>query len=242
MNKDFSKDILKKIKKNNIKPISKKIFYIRTFILYMLIILSILIWAVSFSVILWYLFAIDFFIANKVWFFILIKTFLPIFWIFFVLIICILVYYEFRKTQRWYKFYLYQIIFWNILITFLFWIIFYFSWFSKTFESTIQDNFPKYRQYLVLDKTSRMIKVWQNEDVWLLIWKIYSINNNSNINNIEFIDYNNKIWFLEFNNNSVIKHNLELKEWLEIKLIWEKLSDNIFEVKEVRPFNKKLID
>jgi len=228
MNKNFKNNLISKIKKENIKPISKIFFIAKKILIYLFLVLSILVWALSVAIIFGYLFEADWFLSHKLWLIKITTIFLPFFWIIFLAISIIISYFNFKNTSTWYKFYFWQIILWNILFSIIIWFLFYITWFSHFLEEKIQNNLSTYREYFVWDKLSRMKKVWQNEDRWLLLWLIIDVN--------KIKDSNDKIWNLEISEKTKIRHNLVLNTWLKIKLIWEKKSENIFEVFEIRPF------
>ena len=233
MKKDFKNNLIKKIKKEKIKPISKIFFVAKKILIYFFFWFSILIGALAVAIVFLYLFEADWFLSHKLWLLEITMNFLPIFWIIFLMISITISYFNFKNTEKGYKFYLWQIIVWNILASLVIWVLFYITWFSQIIENKIQTILPEYRQYFVWDKISRMTKVWQNEEKWLLLWLILEKNNNFNF---KLKDTNNKIWKILLSEKTNIKHNLELKSGLKIKLIWEKKSDNIFEVLEIRPF------
>jgi ABC-type multidrug transport system fused ATPase/permease subunit len=232
MNKDFKNDLINKIKKDKIKPISKNFFIAKNILIYLFLWFSILIWALSIAIVFWYLFEADWFLSHKIGLLKVTTTFLPIFWLIFLFFSSVLSYYNFKQTEKWYKFYLWQIILSNILISFVVWILFYFSWFSQKVEDKIQNNISNYREIFVWDKISRMKKIWQDEEKWLLLWVIIKIKNNI----IKLKDTNNKSWDIKILEKTIIRHELELRPWLKIKLIWEKKSENKFVVSEIRPF------
>ena len=232
MNKDFKNNLINKIKKEEIKPISKKYFIIKKFFINFFLIFSILIWALSIAIVFWYLFEADWYLSHKIWLIKITTTFLPVFWLIFLFFSSILSYYNFKQTEKWYKFYLWQIVIVNIIISFLLWMAFYFSWFSQKVEEKIQNNISNYREIFVWDKISRMKKIWQNENSGLILWII--LENNNNI--LKLKDTNSKIWNIIISEKTIIRHKLVLKTWLKIKLIWEKIKENTFIVTEIRPF------
>jgi len=232
MNKDFKNNLINKIKKEEIKPISKNFFILKKFFINLFLFFSILVWALSIAIVFWYLLEADWYLSHKIWLIKITITFLPIFWLIFLFFSSILSYYNFKQTEKWYKFYLWQIVVVNIIISFLLWMAFYFSWFSQKVEEKIQNNISNYREIFVWDKISRMKQIWQNENSGLLLGIILEKNNNL----IKLKDTNGKIWNLLLSNETIIRHKLKLKTWLKIKLIWEKIEKNTFKITEIRPF------
>jgi len=235
--KNLKKDILSQIKKEEIKPISKNIFMIKSILIYIFLFLSIFIWAISFSIMLGYLLEADWFLNHKLWLLKIVQSFLPVFWLIFLVISVIIWFWEFKNTSRGYKFYFWQIILWNIILSLVFGVLFYFSGFSQTVENKIQTHLPKYREVLVWDRVSRMKAVWQNEEKWLLLWEIITpLLNKEGLGVVNFQDSNHKMWEILISKKTVIRHNLKLKSWLKIKLMWKKKTQTIFEAEEIRPY------
>lgn len=234
MTKDFSKKIIKEIKKSNIKPVSKNVFIVKNIFFWFLYFFSLVLSILSITIILSYLFDIDLVLYKKVWLINLVFTFLPFFWILFVIFSSIFSFISIKNTKRWYKISFIKIVVLNFLLSILFWIFLNLAWFNKTIEDNLQKVIPKYREFLVWDKSSRMIEVWQNEEKWLLIGEILDIS----WNHIKFIDYNDKNWSLMISDNTLIRDKVVLRKWELIKLIWNKTWDNIFQVNEIRPFKK----
>ncbi|MDQ7022213.1 MAG: hypothetical protein Q9M97_01535 [Candidatus Gracilibacteria bacterium] len=231
---------MNKIKKDEIIPISKNFFVIKKIVIFLFLGLSILIGALSIAVVFGYLFEADWFLSHKLGLLKITINFLPFFWIIFLAISVIISYFNFKNTDKGYKFYLWQIILINILASFIIGILFYFSGLSQFIEEKIQNNLPNYREYLVGDNTSRMKKIWQNEESGLLLGIIVNLNNNKglkpSVDSFKLKDTNNKVWNIKILKQTIIRHNLELKSGIKIKLIGEKKSKNIFEVIEIRPF------
>ena len=234
MTKDFKNNLIEKIKKEKIKPISKKYFIARKILINFFLIFSVFIWAISVAIIFWYLYEADWFLSHKLWLIKITTIFLPFFWLIFLIFSSILAYFNFKNKENWYKFYCWQIVLWNILASFIIWLVFYFSGFSQIVEEKIQNNIFKYREVFVPNKISRMKKIWQNEEKGLLLWII--IKSTEGFNPLLLKDTNNKIWKIKISEKTTIRHNLKLKSWIKIKLIWKKVEKNLFKVNEIRPF------
>lgn len=233
MKKNFSEEILNKIKKEKIKQIPRHVFILKHAIVWFFLFLSVLVWAISLSITFEYIINADWFLIHRLWIIQIAITFLPIFWLIFLLLASFLSYYNFKHTEKWYKYNFLKILWINIFLSVIFWVLIYTSGANYLIEWSLEKYIPRYRWILVENKESRMIKVWQNEDSGLIIWEILKINDD----NLEFIDYNNKNWLILISKNTNIKWRVSLNIWEKIKIIWEKTDDNIFEAIEIRPFN-----
>ncbi len=233
MKTKFGKDILNKIKKEDIKQIPKYIFTIKHILIWLFLGISIFIWALSLSINFEYLYNADWFLFHKLSVIKIVFTFLPIFWLLFLLIASFLSYYYFKHTEKWYKYSFIKITWINIILSIIFWIFIYLLWINHFIEWKIENLIPKYRWVLVKDRDTRAIKIWQNEKSGLIIWRITKVNNE---NNLDFIDYNKKKWIILLSKKTDIKWRINLKSWERIKIIWEIKSDNIFNASQIRPF------
>lgn len=232
MKKNFGKEIMSKIKKEDIKQTPKFVFVFKHAFVWIFLFLSILIWALSLSMNFEYLYNADWFLFKRIWLLKLIITFLPIFWLIFLLLAIFLSYYNFRNTERWYKYSFINISLINVLLSFIIWIFIYLTWINHFIESKMEKFIPTYRWILVEDKVSRMVKVWQNEESGLILWEILKVNDN----NFGFTDYNNKKWIILFWNKTDIKWRVILKSWEKVKIVWEKTGENTFIATQIRPF------
>lgn len=233
--KDFAWEILNKIKKEDIKQIPKHVFIFKHVLIWIFLFLSILIWAISLSINFEYIIGADWFLFQKIWIIKIALIFLPIFWILFLIIATFLSYYNFKHTEKWYKYSFSKILWINIFLSIILWWVIFITWTNQLIESSLESIIPNYRSVLVEDKNSRMIKVWQNEESGLLLWEILEMDNN----NLKFIDYNNKKWDIQFSNQTDIKWRVNLNIWEKIKIIWEKNWENAFSAIEIRPFSWK---
>ncbi len=232
MKKDFSKGIVDKIKKENIKQTPKYIFVLKHLSVWFFLVFSVIIWALALSISLGYFSDIDWSLGYRLWFIKILVVYMPLFWIFFLLISMFFSYYNFRHTERGYRFSFMKIFFINVFSSILLGMLLYFSWISFVVEWVIEDVVPKYRSLLVEDKASRMVSIWQDEDRWLLIWEIVEVNEWD----FTFIDYNEKQWNILFDGDTVVRWRVNLEVWEKVKIIWEKVEDSVFEAGEIKPF------
>jgi len=233
-NKKFNKNLLDRLKKEDIKQIPKYIFVFKNIVIWFFLIISIFLWSVSLGISLDYIINADWYLFKKIWLFKVFVVFLPIFWIIFLVFSSFLSYYNYRHTDKGYKLSLLRVFSFNIVLSFILALLLYFTWTNIYIESKLEDYFPKYRSVLVDDKVTRMVKVWQNEEQWLLIWKILDVWKNK----FTFQDFNNKYWDIILDNKTTtdVKHRVNIQFWEKIKIIWEKVNDSSFKAFEIRPF------
>ena len=232
-NKKFNTDLINKIKKENIKQTPKNVFLFKNIILWVFLGITIIIWAISLSISLEYLINADWYLLKRVGIFKIFFVFLPLFWVIFLIVSSILWYYNYRKTNRGYKLALIKIFIINVVSSLILAFFLYTTWVNSYIETKLENISPKYRSVLVEDNITRMVKVWQNEEQWLLIWELLEVNQDT----IVLRDYNNKKWeiFINTQTTTDIKHKVSMEVWENIKIIWEKTSSNTFNAGEIRP-------
>ena len=233
-NKKFNKDLLDRIKTEDIKQTSKYVFRLKNIAILWFLMISIVLWSIAFSISFDYLINADWYLFRKIWLFKVLIVFIPLFWIIFLVLSSFFSYYNYRCTNKGYKLSLFKVFILNIFSSLMLAIILYLIWANIYIESKLTEYIPKYRSILVEDKVSRMIKIWQNEEKWLLIWKILKVWKSKLI----IKDFKNNNWDIILNNKSLtnIRHRVTIQLWETIKIIWEKIEDNKFEAKEIRPF------
>lgn len=228
----FNKNLINKIKKEKIKQTPKYIFILRNIFVWFFLVVVIIFWALSLSISLDYLMNADWDLFRIVWLFKIFIVFIPIFWVTFLILSSIIWYYNYRHTDMGYKLSLLKIFIINILLSLILATLLYLTWVNNYIENKLENIIPEYRSVLVDDKISRMVKVWQNEDSWLLIWEILEFSKNE----LKFKDFNSKKWEIKLDDNTYIKHRVVIKVWEKIKIIWKKMDLNIFNALEIRPY------
>jgi len=233
-NTTFSKKLLEKIKNEEIKQTPKYIFVFKNIFIWLFLSISIILLSISLAINFDYLVSADLILFKKIGFLKVLIVFLPIFWLIFLILSSFLSYYNYRHTNKGYKVSLLKIFTVNIITSFVLAFLLYFSWSISYIESKLEYYIPKYRSILVDDKVSRMVKVWQNEDKWLLIGEIIKVEKNKLI----FKDFNSKNWNIIINDktNTNIKHRVNIEPKEKIKIIWDKISNSDFKAFEIRPF------
>ena len=101
-NKNISQIVLERIKGEGLKPISKKVFNIKRILFWIAVIISLIIGAFTFSLILSELFNNDWDLFNKFGFNFILRT-LPYFWLISLAVFVILGEYYYRKTLLGYR-------------------------------------------------------------------------------------------------------------------------------------------
>lgn len=240
MKKDFSKDIIDKIKKEDIKQTSKKFFYIKYLFIWLFFLISIILWWLSFGIILEYYSIADWSIRNRIWLFNIAMTYLPFFWLLFLFISTLIAYFDFKQTPRWYKYWLLAIFWANLFLSFLIGIVFFFLWISDRAENYTYNTLHKYSDIMWMNRESRMIQVWQDEESWLLIWEVIDVKlSGDGLTKVRFKDSNNKEWNLIVDEYKESWGLMLIEVWNKVKLVGYMADENTFIVEQVRPYRRQ---
>ncbi|MFK7779786.1 MAG: hypothetical protein QM490_01450 [Candidatus Gracilibacteria bacterium] len=234
--KDFGKEILNKIKKEDIKQIPKHVFIIKHVIVWIFLFLSIFVGALSLSITFEYLINADWFLVHKLGIFKITMTFLPLFWLVFLGLASFLSYYNFKHTEKGYKYSFLKILLINIILSLILGIFIYLTGINHFIEGNLEKFVPKYRGILVENKETRAIKVWQNEESGLILGEIIKVTDN----NFEFIDYNNKKWTVLLSKETEIRGRVSIEVGEKMKIMGEKKGKNTFNAFQIRPLNGRI--
>jgi len=227
--KDFSKNILGKIKTEKIKPISKWNFIFKKSFIWSMFGFSVVLGGFAFGSILTQISTTEWEIRHQVTKSLMHFLFLtlPYFWIVFMLGFSALAYYYLRHTSKGYKYSTLLIINSSLLISVLFGTILFATGISEKMEDTFQEHSPFYRE--ILDQRTHL---WKSPDKGLLAGKILMMINKDQI---KIEDLQGKIWTVDIS-NAIIKKEVPLAENIIIKIIGQKNKGFFFIAKEIRPW------
>lgn len=226
-----SKTIIDKIKEENIKQKPKWHFTLLNILNWSFYIICILIGAASFSVILFSISQTDFNLIShishsRVEMFL---GLLPFFWIVTLLIFLFVAVIVFRRLKNGYKFNWLRLLTASTAASGILGTIFFIGGGSLHLENAFSEKVNVYKSVNQHKK-----EIWMNPEEGFLSGTIEEISKDK----IRFIDFNNKIWDIDFSHAS-IAGRVQLREGEQVKLIGEITSPNNFHVKEVRPWNGK---
>lgn len=224
-NKDISQIALERIKESGIKPIPKNVFNLKRVTFWTFVGLSILIGAISFSVILSILFNNDWDLYNRFGFSFIFRT-LPYFWFICLAIFTILGDFYYRKTTVGYRNSTIIIVGIYITLTVVSGSVLHFIGVGETIEGSLSKNISVYHG-VMFDKDN----FWTNPEEGLISGRIVSINGDS----VRIIDFRNNIWDVSFG-DAVIGKRVQIKEGVMIKIIGDTCSDGCFNAEQIRPW------
>jgi hypothetical protein len=248
----LGKDILKKIKKDKIKPKAKWIFIIKNIFLWALGILSLIISSLTVSVIIYIIQNNDylFFRLAHPSPFKLILASLPYFWILGTTIFVIIFRYTLKQVKDGYKIETYKIIIISVLLSFLLGILFQAQGIGLFIDNSFSHRLAFYNKIMRPRRT-----MWLQENQGMIAGKIINLTDQ---NNFILEDLNQKQWQVIKDENKniepqfkkIISSPIILEPGLEIRILGKKINDNIFQafiIKSIsplpcpdRPMNKKI--
>ena len=234
MENKLSKIILKKIEKENIKPIPKWIFMLKFIFKVIAIIILSLISSIWIGIFLWYIFNIDIVLFERIGIFNSLLILLPIYLIIIIIISIIFSIFFFKNIWKMYRYKLTSIIWLNILLYFLLWFLFFYFNISQYIYNYVLNNYIPENIAKVINLENKMEKLWYNPEEWFLFWKIIKYNEKNK--NIIIIDKNNKKWIINILKWTLIRNDIILKEWSKIKIEWIMKNDNTFIATKLKPF------
>ncbi len=226
----ISENLIKKINKEKIKPRSPYVFILKNLFLWCLGIISIILGAISFSLLL-YLFKdqTDLLLNNfgaNLWE--LALALIPLIWLFFLISFSFLFYFNLKKTKRAYKYSSFSIFLFGLIASFLLGLTFNQLGFSRQVDNYLAKKVSPcvYRRYL-----NPQIQFWSQPKQGRLFGYIIDIEEDSLI----IKDINNQSWQLVYDKNLINRHNLRFEPGMVLRVFGHLDGQNIFHLLEVLP-------
>ncbi|MBP9758567.1 hypothetical protein KBD45_02635 [Candidatus Dojkabacteria bacterium] len=229
--KNLSDSVLGKIKEQNIKPIPKWEFLLKEYFIKGLFILNLLFGSIGFGIVIYLItnseLISDPSLVSNVWEWLIIAV--PFVWILLTIIFVFVAYYNFRHTNKGYKFSVFKILLINIGISLILGIIFNVTGVSQKLNDVFAKNIPFYTHSLDL-----RTQVWMRPNEGYLAGTIIELNSSNN--KITLKDLNGQQWNVNFK-DALVRGRVKLELNEQIKLIGKVSSENNFDASELRPWN-----
>lgn len=231
---NLSKSIIDKIKKANVKPTPKWVFFMKNSFVWGLFGASVLLGSIAFSIIFFQFRDADYDLYQQmddgVIEFILLA--LPYFWLILMAGFLLLANYHFRHTKGGYRYNVFAIIGLSLLASVILGSTLYAGGFSEKLDNLFQE-IPHYEK---LHIGKRML--WQRPDHGRLAGTIKQVEKDK-ILILE--DMRKQTWWVDIN-EAKLRLDLKLEEGERIRMIGEKLNDKQFRAHMIAPWRivKKL--
>lgn len=232
MEKNLGKDVLEKIKEKKIKPKPKWMFSLRDIGFWVIFSISLILGSISTSLIIFILRNNDWDLHSKLGHGLLQFIFitLPYFWLIFLVFFLIISYYNLRKTKSGYKYNPLLIVLINILISMILGSILYICGLGAKLEDSLENKIAPYGKMFY-----QRHEMWDKPEKGLIGGKIIIFKDN---NNFKIVSLEQKEWNI-FSEDPIVAPRLVLREGEKVKIIGEKIDEDIFEAEEIRPFMNK---
>jgi hypothetical protein len=227
---DISKETLRKIKDQGIRPHTKGYFFLKRSTVWGLFCFSLVLGSIASS-------AVIFQMNNAEW--ALFKHFrhsiiefilltIPFLWILFLIGFTIGAFFYFRQTQGGYRYRTITVVTLSILLSIIGGTVMNIAGLSERIESVFEENIPFYRGVGYCNKM-----IWMSPDKGLLAGTIVAVKEEGII---ELKDLDGKTWRIN-TNEAIWRGRLSSAPDLEIKLIGVRTGEDGFIASEVRPWH-----
>jgi len=223
---EISSKILQLIKEKQISPKPKWFFILKNSLIWLLSTLSLIIGALSFAIILHLVINNDWDVYKNIndslIGFILLT--LPYFWFIFLIIFIFLGYYNFKLTQKGYKFPFLAVLFINILISIIFGTFLYNMGIGQTIDQTLAKKAPLYNKYI-----NKREHIWCQPEQGRLAGIIIEIKDE----NIFLLhDITKKEWQVIYNQPVMF----QMHPGIKIRIIGQQVEPATFNAMQILPF------
>lgn len=233
----ISSDILKKIEKENIKPIPRCSFVLKNSFLWSLFGLNILFGSVGLAISI-YLFEssdiLNLILSVNDFIEVLILA-IPVIWIVLTAIFLIVGYLNFRYTERGYALSFPKILMINILAILIFGILLHSSSVSERLNSVFSDSIPTYNK--IVDPRYR---IWSRPEQGYLAGEVLSTDRKENgtVNSVKMRDLQQNLWSVDVS-EAKVRRAVSLESGEEIKVIGNVVDIDTFKASEILPWEGK---
>ena len=225
-----SEKLLSKMKDQNLRPLPRWRFVLREAMIWSLLVLSVLIGALAFSIILFSIQQLEFDLVrhmshSPLEFFL---GLLPFLWIGFLVVFVIIGVVSLRRSRKGYKYSPSRLVFINLIISILLGTLLFIGggagWLEDIFASQVE---------VYESVNEKKVKLWSMPDEGYLSGTITQIGERS----FELTDFQGKNWKVNYE-KAFIPPGVLFEERSRIKIIGEKTSVNTFHAQEIRPWGQ----
>jgi hypothetical protein len=233
----ISSEILKKIERESIKPISRWSFVLKNSFLWTLFGLNILFGSVGLAISIYLFEMSDIFnlILSVNDFVEVLILAIPVIWIVLTVIFLIVGYLNFRYTERGYALTLPKILMINILAILILGVLLHSSNASEKLNSVFSESIPTYNK--IVDPR---YKVWSRPDQGYLAGTVISSDEQGKEkdNSIQMLDLDSKTWDVDIS-DAKVRRAVQLNTGEQIKVVGNVVEESTFRASDVLPWEGK---
>ena len=227
---EISKKVLEKIKKENIHPIPKWQFMLKDSFVWSLFALNLILGSIGFAIIIFLLVnndsVGDFTLTKNIWQWFVLS--IPVAWILLTGLFLFVAFYNFKNTEKGYRFSVGKKVLLNVGITVLLGFMLYSSGFSERLNNIFTESVPFYTDVLDLRQ-----EVWMRPQEGYLSGTILEINKDKK--EMLLRDLDGKVWSIAYG-DALVKGRVTLAVGERIKLLGKMSSSTGFDATEIRPW------
>lgn len=228
---NIAKRILEKIKEQGLHPKPKWHFRLKSVFLWFIFAIVVIVGGMAVSVIVFMAKNSDWDLFSRFGSMFILET-LPYFWLIILAMFSILAYIDFKQTKEGYRFHFYTVFSGAIGLSLVLGFIFYAGGFGQAMEFRMQRSFPLYNRFFVERPVVRKMQVWFQPERGLLIGTVVSLNPPRDFKMQDFFD---KVWLVRTSDFSIMPP-FPINEGDILKIIGEKINNDIFDAVEIRPW------
>lgn len=233
MEKDFSKDILERIKKEQIKPRSKWHFVLKDSVVWFVFATSIVFGALSFSVILhfWEINDWDAYYRVNENFLAFVLLTMPYFWLVCFLLFVLVAYLYLRHTREGYRLEFAKVVIWNLVLSLIFGSVLYSVGAGRQVENELSMRAPFYN-----DLRENQEGIWLRPEQGVIIGKVMAIAEDGDF--LELDDPRQVVWTVDVSEAEYFQGFI-VREGFMIKVFGVEAENHYFVAEEIRPLMKE---
>lgn len=226
---NISKDVLDKIKTEDIKPKSRWSFLVKNYMFWVAGFLAVAVGSIAVSVIIFVINNQEWSLAGRAGGFLYVLVYvLPYFWLVVFALFILVAYYNIRHIDGGYKYQLGVIIAIYFLLSILFGSIFYAVGLGEKTDRMLSRRSPFYGHFAEMPN-----KVWHKPGAGMMVGKIMNLDDNKETFN--FLDINNKDWVVDCRHAKKPPMFI-LGQGQIVSVVGRSVDDNHFVAEEVMPF------
>ncbi|MEI6887084.1 MAG: hypothetical protein WCK31_02490 [bacterium] len=226
----LSKNVLEKIKENNVKPLPKWEFLLKKYFILAVFTINLILGSFGFSLTIYLIsnneVLTDTSLASNLGELLVFS--IPFVWILFTIFCIFVAYYNFKHSEEGYKYSIFKVMLISIGISIILGFAINFSGISGKLNTIFDQNIPIYSHTVDLRS-----QVWMRPEEGYLSGTIKKINLESNT--IEILDLNNQVWEISIK-DAFIKGRVKVQNNEKIKILGKETSDTTFNATEIRPW------
>lgn len=225
--KNFSQEVLEKIKEDKIKPRPRWEFLLKEYFVWIVGLFALIIGSLSVAVIIYMLLNNDWEVYQRIngslASFIIFT--LPYFWIIIMVVFILLVNFNIKHTKKGYKHKLSNVIMFTIVVSVSMGTFWYVVGAGEAIENILARSAPFYRHVI-----NRRMDMWQLPDKGLLA----GIIGDTSENKFELLDFQGRVWLVYYD-KAAIMPIVQVKIGEGIKVVGDKINEDEFLAIKIMP-------